>query len=200
VTNENPIELSPPGAGLPAVELAVARFLFFVARLLMSRQNAVQRFEQEAGRMIQMVQGMPIEKAQRPVLIPRVRGIEDSSRNWSVLMTLDHLIIVDQGIVNIIEGLVQGKTPSRKVSIADVKPAIDQSPETIRRFQIVMSEFLERVERIEDLRTKTKCEHPWFGPLDGNGWCCLAAIHHTIHRRQIEKIVEVQKSMTCSIS
>jgi hypothetical protein len=36
--------------------------------------------------------------------------------------------------------------------------------------------------------------HPWFGPLNAHGWHCLAAIHHTLHRRQLTAILRALSS------
>jgi hypothetical protein len=46
--------------------------------------------------------------------------------------------------------------------------------------------------KLRQLRTRATHVHPWFGPLDAQGWHCLAAMHHTIHRRQVERIIKAQ--------
>jgi hypothetical protein len=192
---ENPtVQLDAPGAGLPWPELMGSRLLFGFARTVMSREVAAKRFETEAQRILQLINQLPPDQATRPVLIPRVWGIEDSSRNWSALMTLDHLVIVNPVITIIIEHVVGGKTFSRKVLTQNVKPPLEQTPATITNFAKTTREYLDHVSCLPDLKSKTTHLHPWFGPLNAHGWHCLAAIHQSIHRRQLEAIVRGLRS------
>jgi len=48
------------------------------------------------------------------LLIPRLRGMEDSSRNWSVWMTLDHLRIIHGSFIGVIGTLVKGVGAARQ--------------------------------------------------------------------------------------
>jgi len=177
------------GAGLPLIELQISRLGFAIARRLMSRTSANAKFRREADFMLKKAQELDPKLAMKPVLIERVRGIEDSSRNWSLLMTLDHLAIVDTAIAMIVDHLVQEKPLATKVSTAEVKPRQEQTPATIELFRNTTERYLRGIERLPNLNSRTRHEHPWFGPLNAHGWHCLAAIHHTIHRRQIERIV-----------
>jgi hypothetical protein len=181
--------LEPPGAGLPAFELFLSRVGFRLSRLVTSRQAAEARFLEEGDRILTLVRAMDPTLAARPVLIPRLWGIEDSSRHWSALMVLEHLIIVNKAIATIVEHLTAGKTFPREVSIAAVKPSRSQDPAVIERFAGVVGDYVVRVGACRSLRSEGRHGHPWFGPLDAHGWHCLAAIHQTIHRRQIEAII-----------
>jgi hypothetical protein len=167
---------------------------FAVARRLMSPKAASAKFKLEADRMLTSAQELEPTLATKPVLIERIKGIEDSSRHWSLLMTLDHLVIVDRAVSGIIESLVQEKPLATKVSTADVKPKKEQTPATIETFRATTSEYLNRVAALPSLNSQTRHEHPWFGPLNAHGWHCLAAIHHGIHRKQIERIVVIAKN------
>lgn len=94
--------LAPPGAGLPPPELFVARFLFAVRRRLTSRTAAEARIIAERAHIDALVHRCDPQQARQRVLIQRPRGLEDSSRNWSVYMTLDHLRIVNTGATSTI--------------------------------------------------------------------------------------------------
>lgn len=181
--------LQPPGAGLPTFELVLSRMGFWLSRLVSSRQAAEARFRKEGKHLLALVRAMDPALAAKPVLIPRLWGIEDSSRHWSALMVLEHLIIVNKAIAAIIEHLTTGKAFPREVSIAAVKPSRSQDPAVIDRFAGVVSDYVARVGACRSLRSDVRHGHPWFGPLDAHGWHCLAAIHQTIHRRQIEAII-----------
>src|SRR4051794_8680829 len=87
--------LAPPGAGLPVPELFIARLLFAFRRWNGSREAFNTRFESERRAISELLKECDPEAAARRVLIQRPRGLEDSSRYWSVWMTLDHLRIVN---------------------------------------------------------------------------------------------------------
>jgi hypothetical protein len=129
--------------------------------------------------------------AAKPILIPRVWGIEDSSRNWSIYMTLAHLIMVHDTIADIIEHLAAGQSYAREVRTADVKPGYGCDAATVDRFQQGLTSYLARTSLPSNLCTRATHVHPWFGPLNAHQWHCLAALHETIHRRQIERIVRL---------
>jgi hypothetical protein len=183
------VKLAPPGAGIPPLEISVAKLLFAVLRRTKGPGWATKHFHSEASTMVRLAGSLTPQAANTQVLIERVVGIEDSSRNWSVLMTLDHLVIVNTAVIDIIESLSSERLYSRRVSIAAVKPKPVQSLETISRFAGATQDYVERISHLGNLVTATRHSHPWFGPLDALGWHWLATIHHTIHRRQIQKII-----------
>jgi hypothetical protein len=98
MNSEKEIRLAPPGAGLPKVELLVARWLFQWRRARGSRQSFTEAFQRERGRIRLSIGDLSPDACAQRVLIPRLRGLEDSSRYWSVWMTLDHLRIVHRSI------------------------------------------------------------------------------------------------------
>ncbi len=183
------IQLAPPGAGIPALEITLTKILFAAFRKWKTREWATNHFAAEAGNMLRLARGLQPEAAGTPVLIPRVIGIEDSSRRWSVLMTLDHLNMVNNGILDIIDHLSSERMYIRQVSIAAVKPSPDQTLDTIGRFAKTTQTYADRVSRIKNLVSHARHPHPWFGAMDALGWHWLAALHHTIHRRQIQRII-----------
>jgi hypothetical protein len=187
------IQLAPPGAGIPALEIMLGKILFAAFRKWKTREWATQHFAAEAGTMVRLARGLKPEEANTPVLIPRVMGIEDSSRRWSVLMTLDHLNIVNHGVLDIIDHLSSERMYIRQVSIIAVKPMPDQTLDTIGRFAKATQNYVDRVTRIENLVSHARHPHPWFGSMDALGWHWLAALHHTVHRRQIQKIIAYAK-------
>jgi len=182
--------LQPPGAGLPFAELLLARVGFAVQRRLMSPVQALKRFQTEAVRICDIGGGLTDEQAARVVVIPRIFGIEDSSRACSINMTIDHLVIVDELIIGLMEALLAGRTLPIEISTANVKPSAKPKPGVLERFAEVVEGYGRVIANAGSLKTAAKQHHPWFGPLDAHGWHCLAAVHHTIHRRQIERIMK----------
>src|SRR5262249_11668488 len=125
-------KLAKPGAGLPVLEWAVAKYVLLPQRFRsVSPEEAGREFVSESE--IILAAAKRLDKAQllERRLIPRLRGLEDSSRYWSVAMTLDHLVIVGSGIRYLIVGLTSGKKDLPTRTIAQVKPSADVSAETI---------------------------------------------------------------------
>jgi hypothetical protein len=182
--------LQEPGAGLPGLELLVARGAFGIQKTFTSREKALRLFLSEAQRMTTIADSLAVADAAEPRLITRVFGIEDSSRNWSVLMTLQHLVIVDSGIIGILKRLTAGLTVPGTVSTAAVKPERVDDPEVVEKFRVVVKDYEELLGKLPSLKTQRTHAHPWFGKLDAHAWHCLAASHHSIHRRQIERIAQ----------
>lgn len=189
---ENPTKpsLAAPGAGLPAPELWIARGLFRLKRLFGSREAFTTRFEQERAAIRDVIVRCPLERRGEQVLIPRLRGLEDSSRFWSAWMTLEHLRITNTVFSMVIKSLAQGKVPAKKASTADVKPRADLTADVEAAYEASCDTVLSDVAAVTDLKTTAKYAHPWFGPLDAAGWHALAATHMGIHRAQIEQIVK----------
>lgn len=180
--------LQPPGAGLPFLEIAWLKPAFKVKCLTMSDEAASALFREETQKILRLVETTPIARAGAPVLIKRVAGIEDSSRNWSVYMVLDHLRIVDEGIARLVEALTRGATPGHVTRIQDVKPGLDTGPETIGAFTDAVENYEATVRRLGKLGRSARHAHPWFGPMTAHEWHCLAGVHHGAHRQQIERI------------
>ncbi|MEZ5323582.1 MAG: hypothetical protein R3F19_00735 [Verrucomicrobiales bacterium] len=190
MTLEAPPKLAPPGAGLPKIELIIARLRFGWARRIRSREEFSALFENERAQILRLADLCDAETGACPVLIDRIRGMEDSSRYWSVFMTLDHLRIVNLAIAAAIRALGKGELPDRVASTADVKPNPAADITAIDEFDR-SCEFLSKCARqVPDLNTLKRFKHPWFGPMNAAGWHALGAVHMRIHRKQIERILQ----------
>ena len=187
--------LAAPGAGLPAPELWIARVLFRLKRLFGSREAFTARFEQERAAIRDLLATCPLERRAEQVLIPRLRGLEDSSRFWSVWMTLEHLRITNTIFAMVIQSLASGQVPTKKASTADVKPRADLTADVEAAYEASCDELLTTVAAVSDLKTSANYAHPWFGPLDAAGWHALTATHMGIHRAQIAKIIAALPSL-----
>ena len=188
----NPVNsptLAPPGAGLPAIELFVARRIFALKRLLGNRPSFTNTFHQQRAAVAAIVGSCSKEKGASRVLIRRLPGLEDSSRHWSVWMTLDHLRIVHLEMSRVIEALAKGENLSGQASTAAVKPSPEATSSIHQTYEDSCDHLLKTVESVSDLKTKNTYAHPWFGPLNAEGWFALAGTHLAIHRAQIEKIL-----------
>lgn len=188
-------ELDKPGAGLPLVELVVAKYIMFpMLRDLTSKEKAIGVFAEETEKIIELIAQLKPDLLTERRLIPRLKGLEDSSRYWSVAMTIEHLVIVGGGITQVIFDLSKNggsKRPPR--GTADVKPNPDvDAQQIIIKFQQMSDTFIAEMKPLDITAFPSATfPHPWFGQLNAHGWLTLAGMHQRIHRRQIEKIISL---------
>lgn len=151
-----------------------------------------QTFDKVNAKIIAYADRLNDEQLKTRILVPRLQGIEDSSRYWSVAMTLEHLVIVGTGITAIVKSLGQNIVPPVKVNIGNLKPKGSHEPQSdlhdFRRFATTTRPALEQVIRLPVSRIH-KLDHPWFGPFDALEWQWVMATHSVIHYRQIKAIV-----------
>ncbi len=183
--------LAPSGAGIPTIERLIGGSIFALRRRFGTPQSFTTQFQRERALiadLYQRPQYSPALLSQR-ILIPRLRGLEDSSRYWSVHMTLDHLRIVNLGIARVISTLCSGQSPGRVIGTAEVKPSPDVTSSIIPDYESSCDRLLATVAAHTALKTMLKHPHPWFGPLDAHGWHAMSAMHMGIHRAQIARIL-----------
>ncbi|MBP7863150.1 DinB family protein [bacterium] len=186
-------KLAKPGAGLPIVEWLVAKYIVFPNRFRSTTiKHAIEQFEDESKKIIELLSGLSDEQLAQRRLIPRLQGLEDSSRYWSIAMTIQHLNIVGEGMLGIIVSLSRGKNDLPFRGIADVKPSSDVDAQgEIANFKKLTENFGRLVCKIDfEKHSDQKHPHPWFGPLNARQWTLFAAPHQAIHRKQIEQIIE----------
>lgn len=189
----NPLPvLAPPGAGLPCLEFWIMRLIFAVAWRPLSRAKIENSLHREHDVILALAKSCPDETASERRLIKRLRGIEDSSRFWSVYMTLDHLHIVNRVGTMTIRGLAKGHAPKAAASTARVKPSPEADASALQHFTQSVEDLVNDTRAIPELRTAQRYAHPWFGPMDAAGWFAMLAMHMNLHRRQIERILETK--------
>ncbi|NDC00460.1 MAG: hypothetical protein EBZ83_03465 [Verrucomicrobia bacterium] len=182
-------KLQAPGHGLPWPELAVSRLGLEIYQRTVSPQVALRLLQGETRRILSLLDSVEETKGRTRVLIPRIFGIEDSSRYWSLFMTVEHLNIVIPAVMGFISSLLDRPDYAREVRIQDVKPQEQAGPEqveTLKQNQMLYEKF---ILSLASLRSCRRHPHPWFGPLHPHGWHCLLGVHQLIHRRQMERIL-----------
>jgi hypothetical protein len=190
-------KLAPPGAGLPAVELFIARILFAVQRRTGNRESFNIRFVREREAIRRLADSCDAKSAATPVLIKRLPGMEDSSRHWSLWMTLDHLRIVNLGIAKTIGALAKGVVRPGQASTAAVKPSPTADASVVAGYEEACDAVLATVAAAPNLKTNARFAHPWFGPLDASGWHAMAGMHMALHRKQLEQILKGLSAASC---
>jgi hypothetical protein len=187
--DRNPLPvLAPPGAGLPAYERIIAKMMVRWKAARVDRATAVHTFATEREAILRLVHDTPEKARSSRVLIKRLRGLEDSSRYWSVLMTLDHVRIVNAQVTRVIRDLAEDRQPEGRASTAAVKPGQQVDDSVITAFDMGCRELEDRVASYPVLASKRRFAHPWFGDLDAAGWHYMVGFHMRLHRKQIECI------------
>ncbi len=181
--------LAPPGAGIPTIERMVGGLQLKWLCFSCDVKATLAIIADERDRITQLTQGTPTTAAAQRVLIPRLPGLEDSSRDWSEWMTLDHLCIVNTQIAGVISLLIQGQTPPGPgASTAAVKPRTAVDEAVLEQFHLSCDQLLASARELlsgENPHLQARYRHPWFGALDARQWLVMAAMHLGIHRRQI---------------
>jgi len=187
-----PVSLEKPGAGLPVLELLFARHLMmpFLSRTR-SWDESYRRFLGSGEKILEYTSDLNKGKMERQVLIPRLPGLEDSSRFWSVAMTLEHLTIAGNTTSGIIVELSHDRIPPLRLEITQVKPFANDANESRRAFQAMLKTASTRLLReVKNRSSKARLRHPWFGPITAREWNCLIAFHQDLHFRQIRQIIK----------
>ncbi len=156
---------------------------------VMSDEAVLRSFQDSSRDILRIAEDHDLGVLSQQILIPRLQGIEDSNRNWSVLMAVEHLSIFNRSILETVRSLHSNSQPFDKVVIAKFKPHDDVGGEAIEQFRETNQRYWSFVKSHQPLRTVMTHGHPWLGELDGHAWHFLAAAHQKIHRRQIYKIL-----------
>lgn len=183
--------LEKPGAGVGFVQQLAMRFYigpFVAAKSDWDADN--RRFLQSSKQILTMIEGLDDAALSQKVLVPPQRGLEDSSRYWSVAMTLEHIMIVGMGLRDIVIRLSQGKVPPGKADTARVKPPGQTPPQTVvQNYRYFVETVLDQVDKgVQNRDSKAVYVHPWFGKFTARQWHWLLATHNDIHLQQLRAI------------
>jgi hypothetical protein len=186
--------VAPAGAGLPPIEAFMSRYIIFP---LVSRvfpiEKAAPLLVQTGKTILQQFDALSSIQQQTPVLIPRLMGLEDSSRNWSPQMVIEHLLITSDGMLILATQLANNQQPETIVSTATVKPQETTPSTCVENYRTWLNTYETEVSSLLTLpvhavTTRTH-PHPWFGELTARQWLVLNTMHHLLHQRQFNKIL-----------
>lgn len=192
--NQNP-KLAPAGAGLPFIEsLALKLWFGPVVSKRTKRPQCRSQYESVVAKIIKLAQELTPEQRQTKVLVPRLTGLEDSSRFWSMNGVLEHLIIVGEKMQTAILTLASGQVPDEKADIAKVKP-LQSGEDMLERFMLFAPKLLLNIDAElakpgMDADRAVFLHHPWFGPINAHQWYWLASAHQVIHYQQAKLIAK----------
>jgi hypothetical protein len=184
-------KLAPPGAGIPLHQRIVLHL--FVKPLIASRapwEESQESFLKITRKIRRELEGLSQEQIETKVLVPPMTGLEDSSRYWSIAMTLEHLVIVGSQLMPLVQALSAGSVPDAKADIAALKPSgkptTQEILENFRKF--CDDDFPALLPSLKNRRSPLQFRHPWFGKMNAQAWYWLLGAHQGIHLRQIRAI------------
>lgn len=188
-------KLEPPGAGLPWIENWILRYVYYPIKV---KQNTwgenLDRLQRETHNIVNICDVLTEQEFQTRVLVPRLRGMEDSSRFWSAALTLSHLMISLESMSFAAFELSQGRKLEKRVGTADVKPKqenVTTKTSMLKNFKELTDETVSKLKPYENEHSlENKAWHPWFGEIEADGWVWTMAQHHALHRKQIQMIVQ----------
>ena len=185
-----PIPLAEPGAGLPFLEGLISRYwLLPRSAKRMTWQDVDAMIEREGAKVLRVYEALKTEDRTTQVLVPRQRGLEDSSRYWSPAMVLEHLVEVGTQMQRVIIDLSHGRIPPGKADIAAVKPKGANSHVTDASFRELYAQQTSYLAReVGNQDSPSRFVHPWFGAITARQWHWLMGTHTYIHRKQIEAV------------
>jgi hypothetical protein len=127
----NQPQLDRPGAGLPFPDNLIVRWWVgpFQSRQKDAATN-LRLFKMAGARVLKEMAGVPADRRDRKVLVPKMRGVEDSSRHWCANEVLEHLMITGVPMRGLIVDLAQGRTSDYEVGTraATRRPTSSASP------------------------------------------------------------------------
>ncbi|MGE4233781.1 MAG: DinB family protein [Bacteriovoracia bacterium] len=189
-------KLEAPGAGLPFFEALVLRY--YVKPFVMKKfswDQSMSFLKSEGEKILILIGDVSDEDANKKILVQRIRGLEDSSRYWSIAMVLEHILIVTNAIRSVILDLSNQKKTLVFVDIAKVKPKGGKPWQELKAEfkQMMQSEIGGLSSLARDKNSKLSHEHPWFGQMNTKEWAFLIGAHLRIHRQQVKQIVDQLK-------
>jgi hypothetical protein len=178
-----------PATGIPALERFVARLL--IRRYV--RQNPIERTPALLAAQQRALAAM-IDRAgpdaERRVQVKRLRGLEQSSTNYSLAMVARHLAMVNRDLATTLSHLKAGRACPIVVNTASYKPPPDTRALAAVRDLADANDALTRelADPAAIRASRVTHVHPWFGPLSAEVWGCFGPFHQALHLRQAQAI------------
>ncbi len=183
--------LARPGAGIPLLNRWLGRFL--LKPLVMRRtpwEVSERRFQSAHEKFKRELTSFQPQSLTERVLVPPMRGLEDSSRYWSAAMCARHLTIVGQEMEVLISKLTHGEGINKVADTAAVKPELEKNdPASVQEYFAFGDSLIERIQAsVGNRDSRTLFSHPWFGPMTAQEWMVLLSMHTHVHLGQVRAI------------
>jgi len=185
-------DLGKSGDGISNIKILMVKHIFFpILNRVISWDKAWDIFDKEGEKIIKLSKKLNQDELFKRILVPKLFGLEDNSRYYSVAMTIEHLLMVGSALQIRVPLLSRGKKITQNVKIEDVKP-YKKIDENIReKFEEFLNLYRDKLNNnVKNIHINNTSSHPWFGEFNPKQWSILAMIHQIIHRKQIEAILK----------
>ena len=129
-------------------------------------RRSYARVLRQAALMVELAGGPEAELAARA---PAVSG-------WSVAEQLEHLLLVDRGVLKLMGRILDDPRPMPKAAVRTGIPEIERG----------LRELAPRLGELE--RSGGRARHPRLGGLGGRQWMRFLAVHHHHHLKIVRDI------------
>ena len=178
---------------LPRLERSSLSVILSTSSVFLSERNLLRLFRWETRKLDRLLEADDSYDVSQIINIPRVIGVSESNRNWSVLMVLDHLCLVIEDCRKAIVALSDGVEPRGEIDLSFYAPSEDVGFEVIGRFEHLTGCFCRDIQSAINGEATflgpAQFSHPCFGTMNAKRWLAFAALHQVIHRRQVQKII-----------
>lgn len=133
------------------------------------------------------------EGAGTPRMVPKMLGVDEDMRGWSLYQLLEHNTIVNRAITQLICDLADGVPPEDMNRIDpkhDVMPGDGAGEEQVDIFTTSVQDHIARITPLSDLRKTRKVPHPLFGNFNAHMWTCMFSFHLKVHFNQARFLAE----------
>jgi hypothetical protein len=157
------------------------------------REKVSLQIQKSLDKYLALTRLVNAESGMSTVFVPRMIGVDEDMRNWSLFMILEHNAIVNRSITSIIQSLVRGEKPMGAGAInpkKDVMPSLNPGVEQIQAFRSSVEEHLSVISGYSRLRGSLKSRHPIFGEFDAQCWHCMFNFHLHVHYKQAKYVVQ----------
>lgn len=178
---------------LPRFEQSALSAILSISSIFLSERNLLRLFRWETRKLSRLLEADDSFDVSQVINIPRVIGVSESNRNWSVLMVLDHLCLVIEDCKKAIVALSDGVEPQGEIELSFYAPSEDVGLGVIGHFEHLTSCFCRDIQLAlkgeATFSGPAQFSHPCFGSMNAKRWLAFAALHQVIHRRQVQKII-----------
>jgi len=178
---------------LPRIERFALNGLLSTFSMFLSEDNLLRVFRRETRKLDRLLKDDESYDVFQVIKIPRVIGVSESNRSWSVLMVIDHLCLVIEDCRKAIVALSDGAELRGEVDLSFYVPNEDVGVDVLERFETLTHCFCNdiqaAIQREAAFSGPARFLHPYFGDMNAKQWLAFAALHQAIHRRQVKKII-----------
>jgi hypothetical protein len=159
--------------------------------LLISPRQTIASIALECNQVLETVDAVDFDYAGIEVEVPRLFGLPEEWRKWTLFMVLDHLEKFQRAALELVSHLAEDRQPLVAMRLEDLTPEEDASADIAGRFAETARRFQRELVQMLPIRTVREFEHPLFGPLNAKQWIACSLSHHKIHRRHAHKITTI---------